>query len=569
MVKKGQKYTGIVEKIEFPNKGVVYIDGEKVIVKNGLPGQEVSFAVNKRRGGRCEGRLLEVVKESELEREENRCPHFGICGGCVFQSILYEEQLKIKETQVKELLDSVCKGYIFDGIKGSPAWEGYRGKMEFSFGDEYKGGPLALGMHRRGSFHDVVNVDNCRIVHEDFTKILTATREYFKEKGVGFHSKLTHEGYLRHLLVRRAAKTGEILAALVTSGQVESLGGLERYEDSEQAKSLAGLEQEKALLEGWKQCLLGLSLKGSYAGILHIRNDSLADIVRSDGIEVLYGQDFFYEELLGLRFKITPFSFFQTNSLGAEVLYGMAREYVGETRDKVVFDLYSGTGTIAQVLAPVAQKVVGVEIVEEAVEAARENAEGNGLSNCEFIAGDVLKVVGELKDKPDLIVVDPPRDGIHPKALEQIIEFGVERIVYISCKVTSLVRDLAVLEARGYRVERACAVDMFPSTGNIETVCLLSKLHSDKHIEVEINMDELDLTAAESKATYQEIKDYVMEHSGLKVSSLYIAQVKQKCGIIERENYNKPKSEDTKQPQCPPEKEKAIMKALKYFGMFR
>jgi len=223
MVKKGERYTGIVEKIEFPNKGIVYVEGEKVIVKNGLPGQQVCFAVNKKRGGKCEGRLLEVVKESELEREENRCPHFGICGGCVFQSIPYEEQLKIKEEQVRELLNRVCKEYVFDGIKGSPAFEGYRGKMEFSFGDEYKGGPLALGMHRRGSFHDVVNVDHCRIVHEDFTKILTATREYFKEKGVGFHKKLTHEGYLRHLLVRRAAKTGEILVALVTSGQVEAL----------------------------------------------------------------------------------------------------------------------------------------------------------------------------------------------------------------------------------------------------------------------------------------------------------------------------------------------------------
>ncbi len=535
MVKKGERYTGIVEKIEFPNKGIVYVEGEKVIVKNGLPGQQVCFAVNKKRGGKCEGRLLEVVKESELEREENRCPHFGICGGCVFQSIPYEEQLKIKEEQVRELLNRVCKEYVFDGIKGSPAFEGYRGKMEFSFGDEYKGGPLALGMHRRGSFHDVVNVDHCRIVHEDFTKILTATREYFKEKGVGFHKKLTHEGYLRHLLVRRAAKTGEILVALVTSGQVEALtemsGQAEMLSDmGAQARAFSELTgqgemltdiavqrdsgqpleagermvlAEKILLEGWKQCLLKLSLEGTYAGILHIRNDSLADIVQSDETEVLYGQDFFYEEVLGLRFKISPFSFFQTNSLGAEVLYSTAREYIGETKDKVVFDLYSGTGTIAQVLAPVAKKVVGVEIVEEAVKAAQENAAGNGLTNCEFIAGDVLKVVGELEDKPDLIVVDPPRDGIHPKALEQIIGFGVEKMVYISCKITSLVRDLEVLQERGYQVERACAVDMFPSTGNVEVVCLLSKLYAKQNIEVELKMSEMDLTAAESKATYE------------------------------------------------------------------
>lgn len=242
---------------------------------------------------------------------------------------------------------------------------------------------------------------------------------------------------------------------------------------------------------------------------------------------------------------------------------------MGETRDKVVFDLYSGTGTIAQILAPVAKKVVGVEIVEEAVEAAGLNAGLNGLDNCEFIAGDVLKVIDGLKDKPDLIVVDPPRDGIHPKALGKIIDFGVERMVYISCKPTSLVRDLVVLQERGYRVEKVCGVDMFPGTGDVETVCLLSKLNTRQHIEIDLSMDELDLTDAEKKATYQEIKDYVLKQSGLKVSSLYIAQVKQKCGIIERENYNKPKSEDAKQPQCSPEKEKAIKEALKYFGMIR
>lgn len=343
----------MVERMEFPNRGIVMIDGERAIVKNALPGQEVTFAVNKKRGGRCEGRLLEVVKESPLETEENRCPHFGICGGCVCQSIPYEEQLKIKEQQIKTLLDSVCQDYVFEGIKGSPIHEGYRNKMEFSFGDEYKDGPLALGMHKRGSFHDVVNVDHCKIVHEDFTKILTATREYFAEKKVPFYKKLKHEGFLRHLLVRRAVKTGEILVALVTSTQTEGLN-----------------ESEEMLIRGWKEALLGLDLEGSYAGILQIHNDSLADVVQSDETLVLYGQEYFYEELLGLKFKISPFSFFQTNSLGAEVLYETARGYVGDTRDKVVFDLYSGTGTIAQILAPVAAKVVGVEIVEEAVEAA-------------------------------------------------------------------------------------------------------------------------------------------------------------------------------------------------------
>ena len=324
-----------------------------------------------------------------------------------------------------------------------------------------------MGMHKRGSFYDIVTTPGCRIVHGDFCKILESTRAYFAELGTAFLGKLSHKGYLRHLLVRRAVKTGEILVDLVTTTQTEYLGT-----DM----------QEDQMLEGWKERLLGLELEGRFAGILHTLNDSLADVVQSDRTDVLYGQDYFYEELLGLRFRISPFSFFQTNSLGAEVLYDMARSYVGETKDKVVFDLYSGTGTIAQILAPVAKKVVGVEIVEEAVEAARMNAKLNGLENCEFLAGDVLKVIDEIQDKPDLIVLDPPRDGIHPKALNKIIEFGVERMVYISCKPTSLARDLVVLQERGYRVEKGGAVDMFPGTGNCE-VCVELRRKNEKAIK--------------------------------------------------------------------------------------
>ncbi len=327
-------------------------------------------------------------------------------------------------------------------------------------------------------------------------------------------------------------------------------------------------QNEEALLEGWKEKLLGLDLEGSFAGILHTENDSLADVVQNDRTVILYGQDFFMEELLGLKFKITPFSFFQTNSLGAEVLYETAREYIGETDGRKVFDLYSGTGTIAQILAPAAEHVTGVEIIEEAVEAAKVNAAQNGLTNCDFIAGDVLKVLDTLEERPDLIVLDPPRDGIHPKALPKIIDhYGCEKMIYISCKPTSLARDLVVLQAKGYEVTRVCCVDMFPGTTQVETVCLLSKLNVDHHIEVEIKMDEMDLTSAEKKASYEEIKGYVLEKFGMKVSHLYIAQVKRKYGIIERENYNKPKSEDAKQPQCPLEKEAAIRAALEHFKM--
>lgn len=561
-MKKGDLVQGRIEKIDFPNKGIMTVDGERIVLKNTIPGQLVQAVVTKKRKGKCEGRVLEVLEKAPAEKTEGTCRHFPDCGGCIYQSLPYEEQRKIKENQVLELLHSVCPegSFQWQGVKASPAPYAYRNKMEFSFGDAWKGGPLALGMHKRGSFYDIVTTENCRIVHPDFGKILEATRAYFAERSVPFYKKLQHTGYLRHLLVRRAVKTGEILVDLVTSTQLEwILEGAEPNTD-------AGKEEE-ALLEGWAHLLEELPLEGKLTGILHTQNDSLADVVQSDRTDVLYGQDYFYEELLGLRFKITPFSFFQTNSLGAEVLYDTVRSYIGETKDKVVFDLYSGTGTIAQLLAPVARSVTGVEIVPEAVKAAEENAAMNGLENCHFLAGDVLKVVDELTEKPDLIVLDPPRDGIHPKALPKIIDFGVNRIVYVSCKPTSLVRDLGPLMEAGYRVVKMCGVDMFPFTANCETVVLLSKLNAKQHIEVELNLDELDLTAAESKATYEEIKAYVLEHTGLKVSHLYIAQVKQKYGIIERENYNKPKSENAKQPKCPPEKEAAIMDALKHFHM--
>lgn len=558
-MKKGQVYEGVVERIDFPNKGIVKVGEDVCVVKNALPGQKVTFSISKLRKGKAEGRLLQVTEQSPLECG-SPCSHFGLCGGCTYLSFPYEEQLKIKEGQVKRLLDSVLLdgqgAYHWEGIKASPAYFAYRNKMEFSFGDETKDGPLTLGMHKRGSFYDVLTVNDCRIVDEDYRKILTAVRDYFAERNVCFYHRLSHEGFLRHLLVRKAVKTGEILVALVTTTQ-----------SPWKAETASGLQE---LIDGFCTLLQGLSLDGTLTGVLHMENDSIADVVQSDKTRILYGKDYFYEELLGLKFRITPFSFFQTNSLGAEVLYETARSYIGKLsggKESVVFDLYSGTGTIAQLMAPVAGKVIGVEIVEEAVEAAKENAALNGLTNCEFLAGDVLKVLDDITEKPDFIILDPPRDGIHPKALPKIINYGVERIVYISCKPTSLVRDLAVFLENGYRVEKATAVDQFPWTANVETICLLSKLNAKQHIEINLDMDELDLTDAEKKATYQEIKDYVLEHSGLKVSSLYIAQVKQKCGIIERENYNKPKSEDAKQPQCPPDKEKAIKEALNHFGM--
>ena len=576
-MKKGQIIEGMVECVEFPNKGIVRTeDGGRVIVKNAVPGQKVSASINKVRKGKCEGRLLEVLERSAKEQLEAACIHAGECGGCTYQTLPYEEQLAMKASQVKKLIDDVIvpenTDYEFLGIKASPRQQEYRNKMEFSFGDAYKDGPLALGMHKRGSFYDIVDVPECRIVDDDFHTVLTVTLDYFEERNLPYYHKLRHTGYLRHLLVRKAVKTGEILVDLVTTTQIAE-------------------GEEEALLAGWKDALCAAAYQGTLTGVLHTRNDSVADTVKNEGTDVLFGQDHFYEELLGLRFQITPFSFFQTNSLGAEVLYETAREFIGDAlpsgtdadvaeHGKVVFDLYSGTGTIAQMLAPVAKKVIGVEIIPEAVEAAKENAKLNSLTNCEFIAGDVLKVIDEIEEKPDYIVLDPPRDGIHPKALEKIIRYGVPQMVYISCKPTSLARDLEVLQARGYEVKKVCCVDMFPATVHVETVVLLSHKKADSYIHIDVEFGEgegkipVDSIAKRAEAykpkekvTYKMIKEYIEAKYGFKVHTAYIAEVKRNLGLP---MYDAPNAvEELKQPRKhpTPEKVEAIKDALRYFAV--
>ncbi len=556
-MKKREVYEGIIQKVAFPNKGLVNVEGEEksVIVKNGIPGQKVKFCVNKIRKGKAEGRLLEVLEKSPLETREPVCSIFPACGGCMYQTMSYEEQMKMKGDQVKEILDAaILEDYEFEGVKASPKEFAYRNKMEISFGDEYKDGPLSLGLHKKGSTYDVLTAADCKLVHEDMTKILLCVLEYFKERNVAYYKKMQHVGYLRHLLLRRGDQTGEILVNLVTTTQEE---------------------HDLSLLV---DALLALQLEGKIVGILHILNDSLSDVVQSDETRILYGQDFFYEKLLDMDFKITPFSFFQPNTKGAEILYKTVRDYIGDIHNMTVFDLFSGTGTIAQVLAPVAKQVIGVEIVEEAVEAAKENAEHNGLSNCRFIAGDVFKVLDEIEEKPDVIVLDPPRDGIHPKALPKILDYGVDKIVYISCKVTSLARDLEMIQARGYQVEKCTAVDQFCQTVHVETVVLLSHKKPDSVINVKVEFGEgegkIPLDNIEKRAesykpkervTYKMIKEYIEAKHGFKVHTAYIAEVKRDLGLP---MYDAPNAvEELKQPRKhpTPEKVEAIKDALKHF----
>ena len=437
--------------MEFGGESSTLIGKRKVKMKGGITGQKVKAIVKKARSEKAEVKLLEVVENSPIETEET-CAHFGQCGGCSILSVPYEKQLEIKAEQVLKLFEEQdISGFEFLGIEGSPDERVYRNKMEYTFGDEVKGGPLTLGMHKKGRHLDIITVDDCRLVDEDFIKVLTSTVEYFEQKNLPYYRINSHQGFLRNLVVRKGVNTNQLMVNIVTTTQ----------EDFDMTE--------------YKDMILNLGTKAEVVSILHTINDGLADAVNCDELRVLHGRDYIEEVVLGLRFKISPFSFFQTNTKGAEKLYSIAREFVGDHEGKVLFDLYSGTGTIGQVMASAAKQVYGIELIEEAVVAANQNAKLNGLDNCEFIAGDVAKVVKNLDAKPDLIVVDPPRPGVHKDAIRDISGFGAKEIVYISCNPKTLVLDLKGFEAYGYKVEKVKLMDMFPNTPHVETVCLLSR----------------------------------------------------------------------------------------------
>lgn len=450
MSKKYENCEFLINDIEFPNKGTGIWEDKIVTLKNVIPGQIVCADVKKKRQ-KYEGRLKSIIKRADYEGEPT-CDDFEICGGCTYRTISYDKELEFKKNNVLKLLaEAGIEGFVYDGIKGSPDTEGYRNKMEFSFGDNGAEGELCLGMRKRNSNYEVVNADKCALTHSDVGKIAGCTLDFFRSTDEKFYHRMRHTGTLRHLLVRRGFFTGQILVALVTTSEL------------------------KADLNILKDKLMALELDGRIEGIMHIVNDGVADVVRADKMVQLYGRDYFYEKLLGLEFKISIFSFFQTNSAGAEVLYSAVRDYAGDGCDKTIFDMYCGTGTIAQLMSKNADRVIGIELVEEAVEAAKTNAELNNITNCEFIAGDVLKMVDDLDVKPDIMILDPPREGIHPKAIGKLVDFGAKKVVYVSCKASSLTKDLRVFVDNGYKVERIVNVDMFPHTYHVETVCLLSK----------------------------------------------------------------------------------------------
>ena len=440
-----------IGKMEFGGVSISQYGDRRIKMKGGIKGQKVKAAVKRTGRGKADVKMVELLERSPIETAEV-CPHFEGCGGCTMLSVDYAKQLEIKEEQVLELFeDAGIRGFEFLGVQGSPDNVGYRNKMEYTFGDEVKGGPLTLGLHKKGRHIDIQTVDGCMLVDSDFNTILKESLAFFQDAELPYYRVVNHEGYLRNLVVRKGINTNELMVNIVTSSQVDF--NMNEYKDM----------------------LLNLDTEAELVSILHTINDGLADAVNCDELRVLHGRDYIHEEVLGLRFRVSPFSFFQTNTKGAEELYTIAREFVGDHNDKVVFDLYSGTGTIGQVMAKAAKKVYGIEIIEEAVVAANQNAKLNGLTNCEFVAGDVAKTVKNLKDKPDLIIVDPPRPGVHKDAVRDISNFGAKEIVYISCNPKTLVLDLVEFKKYGYELEKVKCMDMFPNTPHVETIVKLIK----------------------------------------------------------------------------------------------
>ena len=533
--------------MSYPNISIGKIDEEKTVqFKGGVFGQKVRVKITKNRGNNKKGKFIEVLEDSKIENSREFCPHAGICGGCSYQKMAYETELLLKHDMIKKLLKNAHIEISDLSIVRSPKIKGYRNKMEYTFGDSYKDGPLVLGLHRQNRFYEIVDTDGCNIVDSDFESIRKFVQEYFRQRNSSFYHKKTHTGLLRNLIIRKAMHTGEIMIILVTSSD----------------KSFDPMRRDL-----FANGLLNAKTKGRIVSIYHVINDSVSDAIKIDSIELLFGKKYIEEKMNDLKFQISPFSFFQPNVYTAEKIYQKAIDLSSLDKNKNVLDLYSGTGTITQLFAKAANKAVGIEIVEEAVEKAFDNAKENQIENIDFIAGDVLEKIDLVKGKYDIVVIDPPREGIHPKAIKKIIDIAPEEFVYISCNPKTQVRDLEIFIENGYKIKNYQAFDQFPRSRHVETVALLSKLDVDKHIDVEIKLDELDLTSAESKATYAQIKEYVWNKFGLKVPTLYIAQIKKKCGIKLREHYNKSKKEKQVIPQCTPEKEEAIMDALRHFKM--
>lgn len=536
-LEKNRIYRAHIDGYSSEGLGIARIDGQVVFVHGAVRGETCDVLVMKVLKNAAFGKIAALVEPSPARRQPD-CPYYGRCGGCDFRHMSYEEELWAKRARVQDALTRIGGAEVtVEEILGAEQPLHYRNKSIYPISPAGE-----VGFYRARS-HQVVHVEHCLIQKPEADALAQAVRDYIARFQVEPYNEATGRGLLRHLYVRTSCR-GESLACLLVNG--------------------SRLPHEQELVDMLRAAAPGV------CGVVLGENTRRGNAILGDRYRTLWGRDYLTDTLCGLELRLSVPSFYQVNHDQAQRLYEKALEYAGLTGRELAVDLYCGAGTITQVLARRARHVIGGEIVPEAIRDAEESARRNGVGNVEFLCGDASRLAAELRQRglrPDVICVDPPRKGLAPDVVEAAASMEPERIVYVSCDPATLARDAARFAPLGYRPVRACAVDLFPGTAHIETVCLLSKLQSKEHIEIEVTMDELDLTAAESKATYEEIREYVLEHTGLKVSSLYIAQVKQKYGIIERENYNKPKSEDARQPQCPPEKEKAVTEALRHFGM--
>ena len=538
-LKKNEIYTAEIDGFTSEALGVAHIASRAVFVRGALPGETWRIRIVKVTKSVCYGRGEELLSPVP-ERRAPECPVYGRCGGCACMHMSYAAELEFKRRKVDDALRRVGGLDIaVDGIIGSDAALGYRNKAVFAVGG---GSEPVFGFFRAGT-HEVVPVEGCLLQSEAANACALAVTGWMRANGVPAYDEASGAGLIRHVFVR-TSRAGGAVCCVVTAG------GLGPRTDS--------------LAAALRAACPGLT------GVVLCVNKSRGNTVLSGSFYTLWGEAEMTDSLCGSVFSIAPQAFYQVNPPQAERLYSRAVELALPELGGTVFELYCGAGTISLSLARRAGRVVGAEIVPEAVENARENARRNGAENVEFICADAAEAAEHFRrsgESPDVIVVDPPRKGMSAAAVRECAAMSPERIVYVSCDPATLARDAKLFKEYGYSPAAATAVDMFPRTSHVETVVLLSKLNTKQHIEVELNLDELDLTAAESKATYDEIKAYVLEKYGLKVSSLYISQVKRKCGLDMGQNYNLSKKEDAKVPQCPPEKEAAIVEALKHFHM--
>ena len=532
---KNQEHTVTIEGYGEGGMGVARIDGRVVFVHGALRGEKCRVLILKTLKSVAFAKVLEVIEPSGA-RIESDCPYFPRCGGCTYRHMSYEEELRLKKQRVQDNLARIGgSDVVVEEILGAQDTLRYRNKAQYPVS---KNG--AVGFYRART-HEVI--EQCLLVKPEADAAAEALREYMQSCRVAGYDEKMGRGLMRHLYVR-SNTVGESLICVLVNGDK--------------------LPKEDRLVKLLRDACPGCT------GIVLGTNTKKGNVILGDRYRTLWGSDRLEDTLCGKTFYLSVPSFYQVNRVQAERLYAKAIEFASLTGQETVLDLYCGAGTITLALSDHAKKVLGAEIVPEAIDDARENAARNGVKNAEFFCGDASDVAKKLARenlRPDVITVDPPRKGLAADVVESIAEMQPQRVVYVSCDSATMARDVKRFAALGYKAKRACAVDLFPRADHVETVCLLSKLHAKQHIEIDLSMDELDLTAAESKATYDEIKAYVLEKYGLKVSSLYISQVKRKCGLDVGQNYNLPKKEDAKVPQCPPEKEAAIIEALKHFQM--